>query len=101
MKGKVKKKDKQHEIMLPSHYYKSELQKINEGYQLPEDCMTEQGKIYKKKEYALYKWYENAKPKDDQFVTDVDQWEASQTQHSTFKMGAMDKKEIIYEYECL
>ena len=32
MKGKVKKKDKQHEIMLPSHYYKSELQKINDKY---------------------------------------------------------------------
>ena len=50
MKGKVKKKDKQREIML--HYYKSELQKINdkdEGYQLPEDCITEQGKIDKKK----------------------------------------------------
>ncbi|KAF8798832.1 P-loop containing nucleoside triphosphate hydrolase protein [Phlegmacium glaucopus] len=77
--------------------------KINdkyEGYQLPEDYITEQGKIdKKKKENALYKRYEDAKPKDDQFVTDVDQWEASQTQHSTFKMGAMDKKEIIEEYE--
>ena len=77
--------------------------KINdkyEGYQLPEDYITEQGKIdKKKKENALYKRYEDAKPKDDQFVTDVDQWEASQTQHSTFKMGAMDKKEIVDEYE--
>ena len=77
--------------------------KINDkydGYQLPEDYITEQGKIdKKKKENALYKRYEDAKPKDDQFVTDVDQWEASQTQHSTFKMGAMDKKEIINEYE--
>ena len=77
--------------------------KINdkyEGYQLPEDYITEQGKIdKKKKENALYKRYEDAKPKDDQFVTDVDQWEASQTQHSTFKMGAMDKKEIINEYD--
>jgi pre-mRNA-splicing factor ATP-dependent RNA helicase DHX16 len=77
--------------------------KINdkyEGYQLPEDYITEQGKIdKKKKENALYKRYEDAKPKDDQFVTDVDQWEASQTQHSTFKMGAMDKKQIIDEYE--
>lgn len=77
--------------------------KINdkyEGYQLPEDYITEQGKIdKKKKENALYKRYEDAKPKDDQFVTDVDQWEASQTQHSTFKMGAMDKKEIVDEYD--
>ncbi|KAF8208731.1 pre-mRNA splicing factor [Mycena galopus ATCC 62051] len=80
-----------------------ERMKINdkwEGYQLPEDYITEQGKIdKKKKESALYKRYEEAKPKDDQFVTDVDQWEASQTHHSTFKSGAMDKEEIRDEYE--
>lgn len=71
-----------------------------EGYQLPEDYLTEQGKIdKKKKENALYKRYEDAKPKDEQFVNDVDQWEAYQTQHSTFKTGAMDKKEIIDDYE--
>ncbi|KAH7885081.1 hypothetical protein F5I97DRAFT_1328822 [Phlebopus sp. FC_14] len=77
--------------------------KINDqwdGYQLPEDYFTEQGKIdKKKKENALYKRYEEAKPKDDQFVTDVDQWEASQTQHSAFKTGAMDKQEIVDHYE--
>lgn len=77
--------------------------KINdkwEGYQLPEDYLTEQGKIDKKKKgNALYKRYEDAKPKDDQFVTDIDQWEAHQTQHSTFKTGAMDKREIVDDYE--
>ncbi|KAF7346120.1 putative PRP2-RNA-dependent ATPase of DEAH box family [Mycena sanguinolenta] len=80
-----------------------ERMKINDkwdGYQLPEDYITEQGKIdKKKKENALYKRYEEAKPKDDQFVTDIDQWEASQTQHSTFKSGAMDKEEVRDEYE--
>lgn len=71
-----------------------------EGYQLPEDYITEQGKIDKKrKENVLYKRYEEAKPKDDQFTTDVDQWEAAQTQHSTFKTGAMDKLEIVDDYE--
>jgi pre-mRNA-splicing factor ATP-dependent RNA helicase DHX16 len=77
--------------------------KINDkwdGYQLPEDYITEQGKIDKrKKEDALYKRYEEAKPKDDQFVTDIDQWEASQTQHSTFRTSAMDKQEIHDDYE--
>ncbi|KAL4080949.1 pre-mRNA splicing factor [Scleroderma citrinum] len=77
--------------------------KINdkwEGYQLPDDYFTEQGKIdKKKKENVLYQRYEEAKPKDDQFVTDVDQWEASQTRHSTFKMGAMDKPELMDHYE--
>ncbi|KAJ3846928.1 pre-mRNA splicing factor [Lentinula lateritia] len=80
-----------------------ERMKINDkydGYQLPEDYITEQGKIdKKKKENALYQRYEDAKPKDDQFVTDVDQWEASQTQHSTFKVGAMDKRELVDEYD--
>ncbi|KAF9050966.1 hypothetical protein BDZ89DRAFT_520515 [Hymenopellis radicata] len=80
-----------------------ERMKINDtydGYQLPEDYFTEQGKIDKeKKKNALYRRYEEAKPKDDQFVTDVDQWEAAQTQHSTFKMGAMDKRELVEDYE--
>jgi pre-mRNA-splicing factor ATP-dependent RNA helicase DHX16 len=71
-----------------------------DGYMLPEDYITEQGKIDKKrKESVLYQRYEDAKPKDDQFVTDVDQWEASQTKHSTFKTGAMDKPELVDEYE--
>jgi pre-mRNA-splicing factor ATP-dependent RNA helicase DHX16 len=71
-----------------------------EGYQLPEDYLTEQGKIdKKKKENALYQRYEEAKPKDDQFVTDVDQWEASQTKNSTFKTGALDKPELVDDYD--
>ncbi|KAH0832174.1 pre-mRNA splicing factor [Lanmaoa asiatica] len=77
--------------------------KINdkwEGYQLPEDYFTEQGKIdKKKKENVLYQRYEEAKRNDDHFVTDVDQWEASQTKHSTFKTSALDKREIADTYE--
>ena len=71
-----------------------------EGYRLPDDYFTEQGKIdKKKKESVLYQRYEEAKRKDDEFVTDVDQWEASQTHHSTFKTGAMDKREVVDNYE--
>ncbi|KAH9841519.1 pre-mRNA splicing factor [Rhodofomes roseus] len=71
-----------------------------EGYMLPEDYITEQGKIDKKrKEGVLYQRYEEAKPKDDQFTTDIDQWETAQTKHSTFKTGAMDRKEIVEEYD--
>ena len=71
-----------------------------DGYMLPEDYITEQGKIDKKrKQNVLYQRYEDAKPKDDQFVTDVDQWEASQTQHSTFKTGAMDKPELVEQFD--
>jgi hypothetical protein len=72
-----------------------------DGYQLPDDYITEQGKIdKKKKESVLYKRYEeNHRAKEDQFVTDVDQWEASQTRNSTFKTGALDKPELVEEYE--
>jgi pre-mRNA-splicing factor ATP-dependent RNA helicase DHX16 len=73
-----------------------------DGYQLPEDYLTEQGKIdKKKKEGVLYQRYEEAREqaKEGQFVTDVDQWEASQTKHSTFKTGAMDKVEIVEDYD--
>lgn len=71
-----------------------------EGYQLPEDYFTEQGKIdRKKKENVLYKRYEEAKPKDEQMTTDIDQWEAAQTKHSTFKVGAMDKPELVDSYD--
>ncbi|KDQ11123.1 hypothetical protein BOTBODRAFT_177594 [Botryobasidium botryosum FD-172 SS1] len=69
-----------------------------DGYMLPEDYLTEQGKIdRKKKESVLYSRYEEQK--EGQFVTDVDQWEQSQSKHSTFKSGALDKKEIEDDYE--
>jgi pre-mRNA-splicing factor ATP-dependent RNA helicase DHX16 len=71
-----------------------------DGYQLPEDYLTEQGKIdKKKKENVLYQRYEDARQKDDPFVTDVDQWEASQTQNSSFRTGALDKQETVQDYE--
>ncbi|EIN11644.1 P-loop containing nucleoside triphosphate hydrolase protein [Punctularia strigosozonata HHB-11173 SS5] len=72
-----------------------------DGYQLPEDYFTAEGKIDKRKESVLYKQYEEAaKNKDkEQFTTDIDQWEAAQTAHSTFKVGAMDKHEMVEDYE--
>jgi pre-mRNA-splicing factor ATP-dependent RNA helicase DHX16 len=73
-----------------------------DGYQLPEDYITEQGKIdKKKKEGVLYQRYEEAREqaKEGQFVTDIDQWEASQTKHSTFKTGAMDKPELVESWD--
>jgi pre-mRNA-splicing factor ATP-dependent RNA helicase DHX16 len=77
--------------------------KINdhyEGYQLPEDYITEQGKIdRKKKENVLYKRYDEAKPKEGDFTTDIDQWEAAQTKNSTFKTGALDKPEVVDNYD--
>ncbi|KAG8852782.1 hypothetical protein FRB91_005914 [Serendipita sp. 411] len=91
--------------------YKKEVLKLAEsrmkiddrydGYQLPEDYFTTQGKIdKKKKEAVLYKRYEEAKEnKPENFITDVDQWEMRQTNASTFKAGAMDKEEIVENYD--
>lgn len=69
-----------------------------DGYQLPEDYITEQGKIdRKRKQAAMYSRYEEQKDKN--FVTDVDQWEESQTKNSTFTSGALDRPELIEDYE--
>ena len=71
-----------------------------DGYKLPEDYFTEEGKLDSKKQrQALYQRYEAAKPKADQFVTDVDQWEAGQMRHSTVKSGALDRPEVMEDYE--
>ena len=71
-----------------------------DGYQLPEDYLTEKGKIdKKKKDGVLYQRYEEAKSNDDHFITDVDQWEASQAQHSSFRTGTTDKQEIVDDYD--
>ncbi|KAG8983511.1 hypothetical protein FRB90_005937 [Tulasnella sp. 427] len=69
-----------------------------DGYQLPDDYFTEQGKIdRKKKEAVLYQRYEEGK--GESFVTDVDQWEQAQTKNSTFKVGALDKEETFEDYD--
>ncbi|KAF8749511.1 DEAD-like helicases superfamily [Rhizoctonia solani] len=69
-----------------------------EGYQLPDEYENEQGKIDKrKKENVLYQRYEEAK--EGQFVTDIDQWEEAQAKNSAFKTGAMDKPELVEEYD--
>jgi pre-mRNA-splicing factor ATP-dependent RNA helicase DHX16 len=62
-----------------------------DGYMMPDDYITEQGKMdAKKRKNALYQRYEENKPVDGQFVTDVDQWEAHQTDKTNLKTGAMD-----------
>jgi pre-mRNA-splicing factor ATP-dependent RNA helicase DHX16 len=91
--------------------YKKEVLKLAEermriddrydGYQLPEDYFTAQGKLdRKKKEAVLYQRYEEAKDnKPENFVTDVDHWEQGQTKASTFRSGAMDKEEVVEDFD--
>jgi pre-mRNA-splicing factor ATP-dependent RNA helicase DHX16 len=71
-----------------------------EGYMLPDDYITEQGKMDKKKrQNALYQRYTENKPADGQFVTDVDSWEESQRDSANLRTGALDKEFVEEEYE--
>ncbi|TXT11242.1 hypothetical protein VHUM_01993 [Vanrija humicola] len=71
-----------------------------EGYMLPDDYITEQGRIdSKKRKNALYKRYDEAKPKDGEFVTDIDTWEESQRYKTDLTTGALDKVIIEDEYD--
>jgi hypothetical protein len=66
------------------------------------DYITEQGRLDKKKKHdALYKRYEESQRPSDEFVTDVDRYEAIQTQNATTTFGAMDRSAPVeedYEY---
>jgi pre-mRNA-splicing factor ATP-dependent RNA helicase DHX16 len=71
-----------------------------DGYMLPDDYITEQGKMDKKKrQNALYARYTENKPADGSFVTDTDQWEDRQREAASLRTGAMDKEFIEEEYE--
>ncbi|TIC17573.1 putative pre-mRNA splicing factor [Wallemia mellicola] len=73
-----------------------------DGYMLPEDYITEQGKIdSKKKNNVLYARYEEGKKGQDpsEFVTDVDQWEKEQTDKAQLKTGALDREEAVDDYD--
>ncbi|TPX36562.1 hypothetical protein SmJEL517_g01215 [Synchytrium microbalum] len=57
-----------------------------DGYHMPDDYITERGKLDKKKqEAALYQRYQETDP--SQFVTEQDQWEQNQITKSLSKPG--------------
>ncbi|CAG8454274.1 9757_t:CDS:10 [Ambispora gerdemannii] len=75
------------------------LSKKSEEYTLPEDYITEQGKIdKKKKESVLYQRYEEDRDQH-KFVTDQDQWEQNQIVKSQLKTGAQDRVKEEHEYD--
>ncbi|KAF9154178.1 hypothetical protein BGX20_004738 [Mortierella sp. AD010] len=91
--------------------YKKELLRLAEermnindkydGYQMPEDYITEKGKVDKKKKHdALYRRYEDEP--NDKFVSEQDQWEDQQVrasrQHATRKSELKEGDEMDYEY---
>ncbi|KAF9304929.1 hypothetical protein BGZ74_000146 [Mortierella antarctica] len=77
---------------------------INEdydGYHMPEDYITEKGKMDKKKKHdALYRRYED--DPGEKFVSEQDQWEEQQAratrQHSTRKSDVKEGEEMDFDY---
>ncbi|KAG0235902.1 hypothetical protein BGW42_004548 [Actinomortierella wolfii] len=91
--------------------YKKELLRLAEermnindkvdGYQMPEDYITEKGKLDSKKKHdALYRRYEEDPA--EKFVTDQDQWEQQQLkatrQHTARVSEVKGADEMDYEY---
>ncbi|KAG0379547.1 hypothetical protein BGX24_012730 [Mortierella sp. AD032] len=91
--------------------YKKELLRLAEermnvddrydGYHMPEDYITEKGKLDKKKKHdALYRRYEEEP--GNKFVSEQDQWEEQQVratrQHATRKSDVKEGEEMDYEY---
>ncbi|KAJ7730673.1 P-loop containing nucleoside triphosphate hydrolase protein [Mycena maculata] len=69
-------------------------------YQMPDEYLTQHGKIdTDKKQRALRQRYEDTKPKEDQFITDVDHWEATQARSSGLRGRAEDKDEYDYVFD--
>lgn len=81
-----------------------------DGYHMPEDYITEKGKLDKKKqESVLYRRYEDAEGgyggglatgETTKFVSEQEQWENEQISKSLLKVGAKDKpvEEDVFEY---
>ena len=70
----------------------------HDGYMLPDDYITEKGKIdSKKKSNVLYQRYDDNKSKE--FVNDVDEWEREQTDKAQLKTGALDREQIVDDYD--
>ncbi|KAF9094822.1 hypothetical protein BGX23_001537 [Mortierella sp. AD031] len=72
-----------------------------EGYHMPEDYITEKGKLDKKKKHdALYRRYQEEP--GEKFVSEQDQWEEQQVratrQHATRKSDLKEGEEMDYEY---
>ncbi|CAK9787247.1 putative pre-mRNA splicing factor [Cutaneotrichosporon oleaginosum] len=100
-----KREIEEHERKVELIRIMEERQKIDDGtdgYMLPDDYITEQGRIdSKKRKNALYQRYEERKVKgaDGEFVTDVDQWEESQREKTNLITGALDKEVVEDGYD--
>lgn len=70
-----------------------------DGYQMPEDYITEKGKLDKKKQESLL--YGRYRDEEGPPVNEQQQWEAEQIKKSTMAVGAKDKRRVEDDYEFL
>lgn len=71
-----------------------------DGYAMPEDYITEKGKIdRKKKEDAMYKRYvDRDEYGQEKFVTEHDEWEREQTEKAKAQIKIAEREEGEYDY---
>lgn len=80
---------------------KNRIDEHRDGYQLPEDYITEKGKIdRKKKEEALYKRYvDRDEYGHEKFVTEQEEWELEQTAKAKAQITRAERVDVgEYEY---
>ena len=68
-----------------------------DGYQMPEDYITEKGKLDKKKQDQLL--YGRYREEEGPPVNEQQQWEAEQIKKSTLAVGAKGKRRVDEDYE--
>ncbi|KAJ7042912.1 P-loop containing nucleoside triphosphate hydrolase protein [Mycena alexandri] len=69
-------------------------------YRMPDEYLTEHGKIDNaRKQRALSQRHEDARPKEGDFVTDVDHWEETQARGSALVSGMRGRSEEVDGYD--
>lgn len=72
----------------------------HDGYVMPEDYLTEKGKIDKKKqENLIYSRYEEDPAKKDNFVSEQDEWERSQAKFTKSLIKEKEDSKFDYVYD--
>ncbi|KAI8815818.1 pre-mRNA splicing factor [Fimicolochytrium jonesii] len=103
-KGEKLTKRERREQELKKEVLKATIERLQlstkvEGYQMPEDYLTEKGKLDKKKqESVLYRRYENDQDQAN-FLTEQEQWEQHQIGKSLAKVGAQNKGEEQQDFD--
>ncbi|KAJ3222264.1 hypothetical protein HK099_002496 [Clydaea vesicula] len=76
------------------------LNETEEGYHMPDDYITEKGKLDKKKqESLLYKRYEDKSAENETFISEQETWEQEKIEKTLAKVGAKGRENEEFNYE--